>query len=58
MADDLIGGEQKPLEQLIKITFWGKVKTASRSGITFRVGITGFSTSDTILGLWLFSLTV
>ena len=34
-----------------------KVKTAIRLGVKSRFGITGFSTSDAILGLWGFSLT-
>ena len=36
---------------IIKTAFLGKVKTAVSSGILYRDGIMGFSTSDAILGL-------
>ena len=52
----LIGVDQKISDWFIKITFLVKVETASRLGIKSRFGVTGFSTSDTILGLWCFSL--
>ena len=46
------------LNWLIKITFLGKVETAVRLGIKSKLVIMGISTSDTILGLWFFSLTI
>ena len=53
MTDYLFGADQKI--SLVKITFLGKVEIATKSSIKTRFGIMGFSTSDTILGLW-FSL--
>ena len=55
MPDYLIGTDQKIPEWLIKLTFLGKVETATRSGVKSRFGSMGFSMSDAILGLW-FSL--
>lgn len=54
-TDDLIGAAQKIPNWLIKITFLGEVGTAIKSDTKSRFRITGFSTSDAILGLW-FSL--
>ena len=54
VTDYPIGTGQKIPDCLTKITLLGKVKTAIRAGIKSRFGIMGFSTSDTILGLWLF----
>ena len=58
MERTLIGADQKISDWLIKIAFLVKVETASRLGIKSRFGVMGFfSTSDTILDLWFFSLT-
>ena len=57
MAGYLIGVNQK-IQLLIKITFLRQVKTTVRLGIKFRFSIMGFSTSDYVLGLWFFSLTI
>ena len=43
--------------KLVKITFMVKIETAIGLGIKSSFGIMGFSTSDAILGLWVFSLT-
>lgn len=56
MADDLIGSEQKIPDYLIKITFLATIQTAIQLGIKSRISFMGFSTSDAILGLWIFSL--
>lgn len=50
--------DQKIPDWLIKIIFLGEDEIANRSGIKSRSGIMGFSTSDTILGLWFFFLTI
>ena len=55
MRDYLIGTDQKISDWLIKMTFLCRVETAVRLGIKSRFGITGFSTSDAILGM-VFSL--
>lgn len=55
VTDYLIDVDRKIPDLLIKIMFLEKIKTAVKSGIKSRFGITGFSTSDAILGLW-FSL--
>ena len=57
MAGYLIGVNQK-IQLLIKITFLRQVRTTVRLGIKFRFSIMGFSTSDYILGLRFFSLTI
>jgi len=57
MERTLIDADQKISDWLIKIAFLVKVKTASGLGIKSRFGVMGFSTSDTILGLWFFFLT-
>lgn len=56
VTDYIIGADQKIPEWLIRITFLGKVKTTSKSGIKSRFGM-GFNSSDTILALWFFFLT-
>lgn len=57
MTDYLIGADPKIPDGLTKIIFLVKMETAVRSDIKSRFGIMGFSTSDTILGLWVFFLT-
>lgn len=57
-TDYLIDIDQNIPSWLIEIMFLGEVKRAIRSGIKSWFGILGFSISDTMLGLWLFSLTV
>lgn len=52
VTDDLLGIDQKIPDQQTKITFLDKVETAIRSGIESRFSVMGFSTSDSILGLW------
>ena len=56
VTDDVIGTDQKIPDWLIKITFLVKVQSTMRLGIKSRFGI--MCTSDTIMGLWFFSLTV
>lgn len=46
--------EQIISDWLIKIIFLGEAEAAVRSGIKSRFDINVFSTSDTILGLWVF----
>ena len=58
MADDLIGADQKTPDWLIKITFLLKIQTAIRLGIKSKICIMGFSTSEIVLHLWFFSLTI
>lgn len=48
--------KKKIPDWLIKITLLVKVKTAFRLGIKSRFGTMGFSTCDTVLVLWFFSL--
>lgn len=55
MTDDLISVDQKIPDWLAKSIFLGEAETIIRSGIKFKLGIMGFSTSDTMWGLW-FSL--
>lgn len=55
MTDYLIGTDQKIPDRPIKITFLGKVDTAVMSDTEPRFRVMGFSTSDSIWGLW-FSL--
>ena len=55
MTDYLLGADQKIPDWLIRVTFLGKVETASKSSIKSRFGIMGFRTSNAILSLW-FSL--
>ena len=56
LADYLIGADRKIPDWLMKIAFLVKAGTAIRLGIKSSFGITGFSASDTVLGLWFFSL--
>ena len=58
LADYLIGADLKITYWLIKITFVVKVEMAISLGIKSRFGFMGFSTSDAILDLWFFSLTM
>ena len=58
MTDSLIGTDQKIPNWLIKIILPGKTKTAVRSRIKSRFDIMHFSTSDAILDLWFFSVTI
>lgn len=51
VTDYLIDVDRKIPDLLIKIMFLEKIKTAVKSGIKSRFGITGFSTSDTISSL-------
>ena len=46
------GAGQETPDCSIKATVPGKVKTTLGFGVQSRFGLTGFSTSDTILGLW------
>lgn len=55
VTDYLIGANQRIPDWVIKITFWGKVEVAGKSGFKSSFGIMGFSTSDAILAPW-FSL--
>ena len=55
VTDYLIGANQRIADWVIKITFWGKVEIAGKSGFKSSFGIMGFSTSDAILAPW-FSL--
>ena len=55
MTDYLIGANQRIADWVIKITFWGKVEIAGKSGFKSSFGIMGFSRSDAILAPW-FSL--
>lgn len=57
MTDDHIGVDQKIADWMIKITFLGEIETAIKLVIKSRFAIMYFSTSDSILGLWFFSLT-
>ena len=57
MEDGLSDANQEAPDQLIKTVFPVKVETATMSGIKSRFGIMVFSTSNTILDLWVFSLT-
>lgn len=54
----LLGVDQKITDTLTKIMILEKVEIAVRSGTESRFVIMGFGTSDTILGLCFFSLTV
>ena len=58
VGEGFIGADQKILAWLVNVIFLERVKTACRLGIKSRFGIMGFGTSDAILGLWFFSLTV
>ena len=55
VTDYLIGANQRIADWVIKITFWGKVEIAGKSGFKSSFGIMGFSRSDAILAPW-FSL--
>lgn len=57
-TDYLIDIDQNIPSWLFEIMFLGEVKRAIRSVIKSWFGILGFSISDTMLGLWLFSLSV
>lgn len=56
LENHLICADQKFSGWLIKVTFLVNTETTIRLGLKSRFGITGFSTRDTILGLWFFSL--
>ena len=58
MANYLIGADQKIPDWLIKTAFLVKMETAVTLGIKSRLGIMGFSISDAIWGLWVFSVTI
>ena len=58
VTDYFILADHKVPYWLIKITFVAKAVTAVRLGIKSKLVIMGISTSDTILGLWFFSLTI
>lgn len=57
-CDRLLVLPQKIPDWLIKFAFLGKGETAIGSGIKSRFSIITFRTTDTIWGLWFFSLTV
>ena len=52
MTDYLVGANQKIPDWVIKITFWGKVEIAGKSGFKSSFDIMGFSTSDAISAPW------
>ena len=54
MSDYHIGVDQKFSDCLIKTMFLGQAETAVMSGIESRFAIISCSTSDAILGLWVF----
>lgn len=56
VTDHLIRAGQKTPNWPIEMTYLGEAEIAVRSNIKSRFGIMGFSRSDTIWGLWLFSL--
>ena len=53
VTDCLIGADQKIPNWQIKITFLVRAESVIKSDVKSRICIMGFSTSDTILDMWL-----